>query len=230
MRPHSLLVVPFALLLAACEAPGPQPPVAVNHVHASATPTVSPSVEAGAPASPAPSDTPAAPAAAAPGRCHTGGLLISFAGSQGAAGTIFDTFRVANTQQSPCTLYGYVGMLMLDASGAPLEVGAPLPVEFDRWLEEPDANALEDASTFDARLRQALDARWALGTPAYGIYYGVGVQWRNVLPGLDVGLDYRYDDSVARDHLLPSDPVSPIGRPDSFYDITGEVLSLSYHF
>jgi hypothetical protein len=120
MRPHSLLVVPFALLLAACEAPGPQPPVAVNHVHASATPTVSPSVDASAPASPAPSDTPAAPAAAAPGRCHTGGLLISFAGSQGAAGTIFDTFRVANTQQSPCTLYGYVGMLMLDASGAPL--------------------------------------------------------------------------------------------------------------
>ncbi|TMC04813.1 MAG: DUF4232 domain-containing protein [Chloroflexi bacterium] len=32
-------------------------------------------------------------------------------------GTIVDTFRVANTQTSACTLYGYVGMLMLDGSG-----------------------------------------------------------------------------------------------------------------
>ena len=71
-------------------------------------------------------------------------------------------------------------------------------------------------------------ARYALGTPAYGIYYGVGAQWRNILPGFDIGIDYRVDNSVARDHLLPSDPQSP--RPDSFYDITGEVLSLSYHF
>jgi hypothetical protein len=42
---------------------------------------------------------------------------------------------------------------------------------------------------------------------------------RNVLPGWDVGVDVRYDDTMARDHLLPNDPQGP--RPDSFYDIIG---------
>jgi Capsule assembly protein Wzi len=71
-------------------------------------------------------------------------------------------------------------------------------------------------------------ARFALGTPAYGYFYGVGLEWRNVLPHLDVGVDFRYDDSIARDHLLPSDP--HVNRPDSFYDIWGGIFRLSYHF
>jgi hypothetical protein len=71
-------------------------------------------------------------------------------------------------------------------------------------------------------------ARYALGTPAYGFYYGVGAQWRNVLPGWDVGVDLRYDDTLARDHLLPGDPQGP--RPDSFYYVLGAVFSVSYHF
>jgi Capsule assembly protein Wzi len=71
-------------------------------------------------------------------------------------------------------------------------------------------------------------ARYDLATPAYGLYYGLGLQWRDVLPHVDVGFDLRYYDSVARDHLLPSDPQS--SRPDSFYDISGGVLSLTYHF
>jgi hypothetical protein len=117
MRSWSSLLIPVALLLAACETPGPQPPVAVNHANATTSPTAAPSSSPGAPAAPTPT---AAPTAAGPDRCHAAGLLISFAGSQGAAGTIVDTFRVANTQQSACTLYGFVGMLMLDSSGAPL--------------------------------------------------------------------------------------------------------------
>ena len=71
-------------------------------------------------------------------------------------------------------------------------------------------------------------ARYALGTPAYGFYYGLGAQWRNVLPGWDVGVDLRYDDTLARDHLLPSDPQGT--RPDSFYYVLGAVFSVSYHF
>ena len=71
-------------------------------------------------------------------------------------------------------------------------------------------------------------ARYALGTPAYGYYYGLGLEWRNVLPHLDLGVDFRYDDSIARDHLLPSDP--RVNRPDSFYDIWGGIFRLSYHF
>jgi hypothetical protein len=71
-------------------------------------------------------------------------------------------------------------------------------------------------------------SRYALGTPAYGFYYGVGATWRNVLPGWDVGVDVRYDDTLARDHLLPSDPQVP--RPDSFYYVLGAIFSVSYHF
>lgn len=117
MRSWSPLLVTVALLLAACESPGPRPPVAVNHLPTTAAPSPAPSPSPGAPAAPTPT---AAPTAAAVDRCHTGGLLISFAGSQGALGTIADTFRVANTQPSACTLYGFVGMLMLDAGGAPM--------------------------------------------------------------------------------------------------------------
>jgi hypothetical protein len=53
-------------------------------------------------------------------RCHTSGLVVSAAGSQGAAGTIVDTFRVANKGTAPCTVYGFVGMQMLDAAGRSL--------------------------------------------------------------------------------------------------------------
>jgi hypothetical protein len=72
-------------------------------------------------------------------------------------------------------------------------------------------------------------ARYDLATPAYGYYLGAGLQWRDVLPGFDVGIDVRYADKVARDKLLPSDPPST-PRPDSFYDITSTALSLSYRW
>jgi len=70
--------------------------------------------------------------------------------------------------------------------------------------------------------------RYALATPAFSFYYGVGLQWRDILPHLDAGVDARFYDSVARRHVLPSDPHT--NRPDSFYDISGGVASLTYHF
>lgn len=60
------------------------------------------------------------PAAGGPDRCHTSGLSVSVAGSEGAAGTIHDTLALKNISGAPCTLYGYVGELMLDAQGQPL--------------------------------------------------------------------------------------------------------------
>jgi hypothetical protein len=72
-------------------------------------------------------------------------------------------------------------------------------------------------------------SRYDLATPAYGYYYGAGVQWRNVLPGFDASLDLRYADKVARDKLLPTDPGSAL-RPDAFYDLTGATFSLSYRW
>ncbi len=73
-------------------------------------------------------------------------------------------------------------------------------------------------------------ARYALATPAYGIYLGAGIQWRNIFPGWDLGIEERYADSIARDHLLPSDPPNIGARNDSFYNILSTAVSVSYHF
>jgi hypothetical protein len=69
-------------------------------------------------------------------------------------------------------------------------------------------------------------SRYALDTAAYGFYLGTGAQYRNLLPGWDLGFDVRYAVKVARDHLLATDPAG--GRPDSFYDVTTASLYLSH--
>jgi len=71
-------------------------------------------------------------------------------------------------------------------------------------------------------------ARYAVATPAYGWYLGTGVQWRDVLPGWDLGLDYRYGVKIARQHDLPTDPQG--NRPDSFYDVNSLSLYISRKF
>jgi len=71
-------------------------------------------------------------------------------------------------------------------------------------------------------------ARYNLATPAYSMYYGVGVLWRNILPKWDLGADFRHAQNVARDHVLASDPQGP--RPDSFYKIDTGLLYLSRRF
>lgn len=69
-------------------------------------------------------------------------------------------------------------------------------------------------------------ARYDLATPAFGYYGGVGVQWRNILSGIDLGLDARYADKIVRDKLLPGEPRNV--RPDSFHDISSISLYASY--
>lgn len=53
-------------------------------------------------------------------RCHTSQLSPSFVQADGAAGHTFETFRLTNQSAAACTLYGFVGMQMLDARGRPL--------------------------------------------------------------------------------------------------------------
>jgi hypothetical protein len=71
-------------------------------------------------------------------------------------------------------------------------------------------------------------ARYDLATPAYGLYGGVGGQWRDIFKDWDLGMDLRFAWNVARDHLLPSDPQST--RPDSFYDIASATLYVTHRF
>jgi hypothetical protein len=74
-------------------------------------------------------------------------------------------------------------------------------------------------------------SRYAVATPAYGFYTGAGLQWRNVLPGWDVGVDYRDVISAQRQRDLPTDPV-PLGtaKPDALYSISSWTLYLSRKF
>ena len=72
-------------------------------------------------------------------------------------------------------------------------------------------------------------ARYAAATPAYGFYFGAGLQWRNILPHWDIGIDYRYASKVDRLRSLPSDPQGGY-RPDAYYDISMGTLYVSRKF
>ena len=71
-------------------------------------------------------------------------------------------------------------------------------------------------------------ARYNLATPAYSLYGGVGAQWRDVLPKWDIGVDFRYAQNVARDHVLATDPGGV--RADSFYKIESGIAYISRRF
>lgn len=74
-------------------------------------------------------------------------------------------------------------------------------------------------------------SRYPVGTPAYGFYAGAGLQWRNLLPGWDVGIDYRTVIAAERERDLPTDP-QPLAtsKPDALYSISGETLYISRKF
>jgi hypothetical protein len=71
-------------------------------------------------------------------------------------------------------------------------------------------------------------ARLDLATPAYGYYFGTGVQFKDLLPSWTLSVDLRYGDKIARDNLLPTDPQG--GKPDNFYDLSGIAVYLSRRF
>jgi len=104
-------------------------------------------------------------------------------------------------------------------------------------LDEVDGHSLIGARPIDYRHRYgdtfALSMyagvdRYNLATPAYSLYGGIGTQWRNVLPQWDIGVDFRYAQNIARNHVLPTD-VQGV-RPDSFYKIESLVAYLSRRF
>jgi hypothetical protein len=81
--------------------------------------------------------------------------------------------------------------------------------------------------TFSLSLFAGVD-RYDLATPAYGLYGGIGSQWRNVLPKWDIGLDFRHAQNIARNHVLPTD-VQGV-RPDSFYKIESVIAYITRRF
>jgi hypothetical protein len=63
-------------------------------------------------------------------------------------------------------------------------------------------------------------ARYALATPAYGVYLGAGLQWRNVLPGWGVGIDFHNVISAQRLQDLPAEQPCCRQTLDSVYSWT----------
>lgn len=105
-------------------------------------------------------------------------------------------------------------------------------------LDDVDGHTLMSVRAIDYRYRFANPfalsvfigaSRYDLATPAYGLYYGAGLQWRDLFPGWDVGVDVRNAKKVARDHLLADDPSNAL-RPDSFYTINSYSLSVTRRF
>lgn len=104
-------------------------------------------------------------------------------------------------------------------------------------LDEADGHSLIGVRALDYRHRFgdsfafglfAGVARYNAPTPAYSIYYGLGVLQRDVVRKWDLGFDIRHAQNVARDHVLASDPIG--SRPDTFYKIDTAVLYLSRRF
>lgn len=104
-------------------------------------------------------------------------------------------------------------------------------------LDEIDGGTLVGVRAIDYRFRIgerfAVSAfagavRYDAPTAAYGYYGGVGLQWRELWPGITVNLDVKGTDKVLRDALLPDDPDSAWG--DLLYQVYGANLYLSYRF
>jgi hypothetical protein len=70
--------------------------------------------------------------------------------------------------------------------------------------------------------------RYDVATPAYSLYAGLGGEWLDILPKWDLGLDFRYAQNIARDHVLASDIQGP--RPETFYKIESAIAYISRRF
>ena len=105
-------------------------------------------------------------------------------------------------------------------------------------MDEMDGRAALGVRAIDYRRR--VSPRFALGlfagamrydTPAatYGYYGGLNLQVRDILPRIDLNLDVRASDKMARDTVLPGDsPNNTWG--DVLYQIYSGSLYLSYRF
>jgi hypothetical protein len=134
--------------------------------------------------------------------------------------------------------WGYSGHLGLGARRA-VSQNNDLGVRLE--LDEVDGHSLIGVRAVDWRYRfsdsfaaglfAGVD-RYDLATPAYSLYGGLGLQWRDFiarwLPNWDLGFDFRFAQNIARDRVLPSDPQG--NRPDSFYKISSGVLYLERRF
>lgn len=82
-------------------------------------------------------------------------------------------------------------------------------------------------------------ARYSGPTPAQGLYYGFGLQWRNLWRHWDVSLEERYFDALQRDKVLPSEAATLLsqsptvlgaGDPVEWYMMQATSLTITHGF
>lgn len=112
------------------------------------------------------------------------------------------------------------------------DVGVRL--EFDRI----DAHDLLSIRIVDYRYRMGSHigigaffgaARYRIDLPAWGYYWGAGLQYRDVLPKWDAGIDVRHHEKISRNNLLPTDRGVSVSTV-SFRDVNGLAFYASRRF
>ena len=104
-------------------------------------------------------------------------------------------------------------------------------------LDDVDGDLLLAVRALD--YRRHISDRWALtafagaarldvATPAYGYYFGGGVELKELWPRWSLGVDVRRGDKLARDNVLPTDPQG--SGDDNFYDLTGVAVYMRRRF
>jgi len=153
-----------------------------------------------------------------------------------AAGANLSRVRIDLDRTLPTTETSWAPALHL-AIGARRAVTERQDLGIRVELDEVDEDWLLGVRFVDYRLRVGRHfaltaflgaARWALETPAYGVYVGAGAEWSDILPSWNVGLDARYAPNISRDDLVPSDPAG--GRSSSYREVVGLAFYVSRGF
>jgi Protein of unknown function (DUF4232) len=114
------------------------------------TPSASPSSGAPsptrAPAGPSAPAPAAAPGAGVPTRCQTGDVSATLTQGSPGAGQRYAALTLTNRSGHACQVYGYVGMLLLDAGGQ------PLPTSVGRTPPSPSPVVVQPGGHVSAQL------------------------------------------------------------------------------
>jgi hypothetical protein len=72
--------------------------------------------------------------------------------------------------------------------------------------------------------------RYDYRAPAFGWYGGFGIQFTDVRPKWDIGIDWRGYDKLSRNRVAAGDPPLNIERPRMHFDIKGQSLYITRRF
>jgi hypothetical protein len=120
--------------------------------------------------------------------------------------------------------------------GARRSVSARNDIGVRMELDTMDGHQLLSFRAVDYRFRFARHlaaggffgaGRYDFGLPAYGYYWGLGLQYMDFISKWDIGFDFRHHEKLGRDIALPTDPPSQPDRTRLFFDVSSMALYVS---